>query len=137
METTLRTQWNISHRPKMHIKSKNRNHFKFSATSVPDLDQNRKCLHKSSDTMFRYTSYSQKTEHPQIPLHTNKSQINTPMFVTWLKPSRGKQSMAQAKQLLGAIYYAKERKLHELLILDQLAKDPLCSLNRDHRPIEC
>ena len=31
----------------------------------------------------------------------------------------------------------KERKLHELLIIDQLAKDPLCSLNRDHRPIGC
>ena len=38
---------------------------------------------------------------------------------------------------LGAIYYAKERKLHELLIIDPLAKDPLCSLNRDHRPIGC
>ena len=30
--------------------------------------------------------------------------------------------MTLAKQLLGAIYYAKEIKLHELLIIDQLAK---------------
>ena len=43
--------------------------------------------------------------------------------------------MAPAKQLLGAIYYAQERKLHELLIIDQLAKDPLCPLNRDHREL--
>ena len=46
------------------------------------------------------------------------------MFFMWLKPSKGKYSMAPAKYLLGAIYYAKERKLHELLIIDQLAKDP-------------
>ena len=43
--------------------------------------------------------------------------------------------MTPTKQLLGAIYYAKERKLHECLIIDQLAKDPLCSLNKYHRPI--
>ena len=87
--------------------------------------------------VFGFIGYSQNTEHLQIPLHTNISQINTPMFVTWLKTLRGKQSMAPAKYLLGAIYYAKERKLHELLIIDQLAKDPPCSLNRDHGPIGC
>ena len=53
-------------------------------------------LHKHSDTMFKYAGYSQKTEHLQKSLHTNRSQINTPMFVTWLKPSRGKQSTAPA-----------------------------------------
>ena len=58
------------------------------------------------------------------------------MFIMWLKPSRGKQSMAPTK-LLGAIYYTKERKLHELLIIDQLAKDSPCYLNRDHRLIKC
>ena len=47
--------------------------------------------------MFGYTGYSQKTEHLKQPLHTNRSQINTPMFVTWLKPSRGKQSMTPTK----------------------------------------
>ena len=26
------------------------------------------------------TGYSQKTEHLEQPLHTNRSQINTPMF---------------------------------------------------------
>ena len=85
--------------------------------------------------MFGYTGYSQKTEHLEKPLHTNRSYINTLMFVTWLKPSRGKQSTTPAKYLLRKIYYSKEIKLHELLIIDQLAKDPLCSLNRDHRPI--
>ena len=59
------------------------------------------------------------------------------MFVMWLKPSRGKHSMAPAKLLLGAIYHAKEIKLHELLIIDQLAKDPLWFLNRAHKPIGC
>ena len=44
METALRTQWNSSHRPQMHRKSKTRNPFKFSATPVLDLDQNRKRL---------------------------------------------------------------------------------------------
>ena len=87
--------------------------------------------------MFGYTGYSQKTKHLEKPLHSNRSQINTPMLVMWLKPSRGKQSTAPAKYLLGAIYYAKERNLHELLIIDQLSKDPLCSFNRYHRPIEC
>ena len=109
----------------------------FSNTGSRSRSKPKETLHKSSNTMFRYTGYSQKTEHLEKPLHTNRSQINTSMFVTWLKPSRGKQSMALAKQLLGAIYYAKEIKLHELLIIDQLAKDPICSLNRDHRPIGC
>ena len=40
--------------------------------------------------LFGYTGYSQNNEHLEKPLHTNRSQINTPMFVTWLKPSRGK-----------------------------------------------
>ena len=44
METVLQTQWNSSHRPKIHIKSKNKNPFKLSATPVQDLDQNRKRL---------------------------------------------------------------------------------------------
>ena len=47
-------------------------------------------LHKHSDTMFGYTGYSQKNEHLEQLLHTNRSHINTLMFVTWLKPSRGK-----------------------------------------------
>ena len=138
METTLLTQWNSSHGLQIHRKSRTRNAFKVLATRVPYLYQNRKRLFiKISDTMFGYTRYSQKTEHLEQPLHTNISQINTLMFVTWLKTSRGKQSMAPAKQLLGAIYYAKERNLHELIIIDQPAKDPLCSLNKDHRPIGC
>ena len=40
--------------------------------------------------LFTYTWYSQKVEHLEQPLHTNRSQINTPMFVTWPKPLRGK-----------------------------------------------
>ena len=44
IETALQTQWKSSHRLKMHIKSRTRNHFKVSATPVPDLDQNRKWL---------------------------------------------------------------------------------------------
>ena len=44
METALRTQWNSSHKPKMHIKSRTRNHFKVSVTLVPDLDKNQKRL---------------------------------------------------------------------------------------------
>ena len=40
--------------------------------------------------LLRYTGYSQRTEHQEQSLHINRSQINTPMFVTWLKPSRGK-----------------------------------------------
>ena len=47
--------------------------------------------------LFGYTRYSQKTEHLEQPLHTNISHINTSMFVMWLKPSRGKQSMDPAK----------------------------------------
>ena len=31
--------------------------------------------------VFGYTGYSQKTEHLEQPLHTNRSQINTSMFV--------------------------------------------------------
>ena len=109
----------------------------FGNTSSRSKSKPKAALHKSSNTMFGDTGYSQKTEHLEQLLHTNRSHINTPMFVTWLKPSRGKQSMAPAKQLLGAIYYAKERKLHELLIIDQLTKDPPCSLNRDRGPIRC
>ena len=44
METARRTQWNSSHRPQMHKKSRTRNPFKVSATPVPDLDQNWKRL---------------------------------------------------------------------------------------------
>ena len=44
MEMALRIKWNISHKPKMHRKSRTRNPFKVSATPVPDLDQNRKWL---------------------------------------------------------------------------------------------
>ena len=44
MEMALLMQWNSSHRPKMHKKSRNKNPFKLSATPVPDLDQNRKRL---------------------------------------------------------------------------------------------
>ena len=137
MKTVLWMQWNISHRPQMHRESQNRNHFKVSTTPVPNLDQNRKWLFINVLIPCSGTGYSQKIEHLEQPLHTNISQINTLMFVTRLKLSRRKQSTAPSKQLLGAIYYAKERKSHELLIIDQLAKDPLCSLNRDHRPIGC
>ena len=38
MKMALWTQWNSSHRPKMHTKSRTRNPFKVSATPVPDLD---------------------------------------------------------------------------------------------------
>ena len=82
--------------------------------------------------MFGYTRYSRKTEHLQQLLHTNKSQINTPMFVMWLKPSRGKLSTALPNSYLEQFIIQIERKLHELVIIDQLAKDPPCSLNRDH-----
>ena len=47
--------------------------------------------------LYRYTRYSKKTKHLKMPLHTNRSQINTLMFVTWLKPLRGKQSTAPTK----------------------------------------
>ena len=50
--------------------------------------------------VFGCTRYSQKTEDLQQPLHTNRSQINTLMFVTWLKLSRGKQSRAQPNSYL-------------------------------------
>ena len=87
--------------------------------------------------MFGYTGYSQKTEHLEQPLHTNRSHINTPMFVTWSKPSREivhcPSQIATSSNLL-----CKRKKVtYELLIIDQLDNDPLCSLNRDHRLIEC
>ena len=46
------------------------------------------------------------------------------------KTVHGPSQIATCRNLL-----CKERKLHELLIIDQLAKDPPCSLNRDHGPI--
>ena len=85
---------------------------KFSNTGSRSWSKPKAAFHKRSDTMFGYTRYSQNTEHLKQPLHTNRSQINTPMFVMWLKPSRGKQSMTPTKYLLGAIYYAKEINLH-------------------------
>ena len=69
----------------------------FGNTDSRSRSKPKAALHKSSDTMFEYTKYSQKTEHLKQLLHTNRSQINTPMFVTWSKPSRGKQSTAPAK----------------------------------------
>ena len=138
METVLWTQWNSSHKPTIYKKIQNQKPFQsFDNTGSRSRSKPKVALHKHSDTMFGYTGYSQKTEHLEKPIHTNRSQIKTPNFVTWLKRSRGKQSMSLAKYLLGAIYYAKERKLHETLIIDQLAKDPPCSLNKDHRPIGC
>ena len=53
-----------------------------------------------SDTMFGYKGYSQKTKHLEQPLHTNRSRINTPIFVTWLKPSRGNSPWPQPNSYL-------------------------------------
>ena len=64
----------------------------FDNTDSRSRSKPKAALHKSSDTMFGYTVNSQKTEHLEQPLHINRSQINTPMFVTWLKFSREKQS---------------------------------------------
>ena len=69
----------------------------FGNTGSRSRSKPKAALHKDSDTMFRYIGYSQKTEHLEKPLHTNRSQINTSMFVTWLEPSRGKQSTTPAK----------------------------------------
>ena len=79
-------------------KLKNQKPFKsFGNTGSKSWSKPKAAHHKRSNTMFEYTGYSQKTEHLEQPLHTNRSQINTSMFVTWLKPSRGKQSTAPAK----------------------------------------
>ena len=138
METVLWTQWNSSHRPQMHRKSITRNPFKVSATPILDLNQNRKRLFINALIPCSGTQGTPKRPNTFRNRFTQiDKKINTLMFVTWLKPSRGKHSTAPAKQLLGATYYAKEIKLHELLIIDQLAKNPLCSLNRDLRPIRC
>ena len=83
------------------------------------------------------TRYSQKTEHLEQPLHTNRSQINTSMFCHVVKTLERETVHGPSQIATWTIYYAKEIKLHELLIIDQLAKDPLCSLNRYHRPIRC
>ena len=61
--------------------------------------------------LFRYTRYSQKTEHLEQPLHTNESQIYTPMFITWLKPSRGKQSMAPIQIATWSNLLCKRKKV--------------------------
>ena len=44
METVLQTQWNSSYRSQMHEKYRTKNHFKVSATLVPDLDHKQKRL---------------------------------------------------------------------------------------------
>ena len=62
----------------------------FNNTGSRSRSKPKAALHKSSNTMFGYTGYSQKTEHLEQSLRTNRSQINTLMFVMWLKPSRGK-----------------------------------------------
>ena len=71
-------------------KSRTRNPLKVLATPDPDLYQNRKRLFiKALIPCSGTQGTSQKTEHLEQPPHTNRSQINTPLFVTWLKPSRG------------------------------------------------
>ena len=137
MEMALQKQWNSSHRTQMHKNSRTKNPFKVLATPVEDLDHNQKRLFINTRIPCSGTQGTPKIPKTQRT-HSHKQISNQQIDVLmWLKPSRGKQSTASAKQLLGAIYYAKERKLHELLIIDQLANDPLCSLNRDHRPIGC
>ena len=81
----------------------NTNHQSLKCSRAPRLAQNISSImwfkvhaqHKQAYTyiinnwiMFGYKGYSQKIEHLEQPLHTNRSQINTPLFVTWLTVQR-------------------------------------------------
>ena len=137
METVLQTQWNSSHRQKMHRNSKTRNLFKVSATSVPDLDQNRKrffinnIIPCSGKVLPKDQTLRETTSHKQI---TNQYANVCHVFKTFERETvHDPSQIATWSNLL-----CKRRKFtNELLIIDQLAKDPPCSLNRDHGPIGC
>ena len=87
--------------------------------------------------MFGYTGYSQKTEHLEQPLtqtdHRSTHQCFDVVKTLEKETVHGPSQIATWSNLL-----CKRKKVtNELLIIDQPAKDPPFSLNRDHGTIGC
>ena len=87
--------------------------------------------------LFGYTRYSQKTEHLEKPLtqidHRSTRRCFDVVKTIERETVHGPSQIATWSNLLCKI----KKVTNELLINDQLAKDPPCSLNRDHGPIIC
>ena len=138
MEMKLWIKWNSSHMPQIQKKYRTRNPFKVSATSVPDLDQNRKRLFINALIPCSGTQGTPKRPNTFKNCFTQQitdQHTNVCHMVKTLKREtiHGPSQIATQSNLL-----CKRKKVaYELLIIDQLAKDPPCSLNRDHGPIGC
>ena len=101
--------------------------------------------------VFGYIGYSLKTEHQEHPL--TKTYFGTFSYKAILDPKfplMTHRCFDMVKTLEREIVHGtnqidtwsnlfckKNKVTNELLIIDKLAKDPPCSLNRDHGPIEC
>ena len=94
-------------------------------------------LHKHSDTMFGYTGYFQNTENLEKPLtqidHRSTHRCFDVVKTIERETVHGPNQIATLNNLLCKI----KKVTNELLIIDKLAKDPPCSLNRDIGPIGC
>ena len=109
----------------------------FGNTGSRSRSQTEVSLHKRSDTMFGYTGYSQKDEHLEQPLpqidHRSTHRFFDVVKTLERETVHGPNQIDTWSNLL-----CKRKKVtNELLIIDQLAKDPPCSLNSDHGPIRC
>ena len=138
METVLQMQWNSSHKPQIHKNSRTKNHFKVSATLVPNLYQNRKRLFINALIPCLGTQGTPKRPNTlsnrftQID-HRSKHNVCHVVKTLEMETVYGPGQIDTWSNLL-----CKRNKVrNEILIIDQLAKDPPCSLNRYHVPIGC
>ena len=89
------------------------------------------------DLLLGYTWYSQKDEHLEQPL-TKIDHRSTHRCFDVVKTLERETVHDPSKIANWSNLLCKRKKVtNELLIIDQLANDPSCSLNRDNGPIGC
>ena len=110
---------------------------KFRQHGSRSRSQTEVALHKRSDTMFEYTGYYQKTEHQEQPL-TQTDHRSTQQYFDVIKTLKRETVHGPSQIATWSNLLCKRKKvINELFIINQLAKDPPCSLNKDHGPIGC
>ena len=138
METVVGMQWNSSHRPQIHKKSRTRNPFKVSATPVPYLDQNQKRLFIKDLIPCSSTQGTPKRPNTFKNRFTQIDHRSTHRCFDMVKTLE-RETVHNPSQIdtWSNLLCKRKKVTNELIIIDQLAKDYPCSLNRDHGPIGC
>ena len=87
--------------------------------------------------MFGYTGYSQKTEHLEQPLTLTDHRSTHQCFDVVKTLER--EAVHDPSQIAtwGNLLCKRKKFANELLIINQLAKDPPCYLDKYHGPIGC